>query len=89
MIFGVIYSPQNHWIFRKLMTFESLGTNSALQMLLASILEQFGGAQAPFLGGFWLQKRQQFDNLLLNFIAKLDAMTFANVKQHDLVKNLR
>ena len=58
-------------------------------MPLASISEQFGGAKAPFLDGFWLQKRWQFDDLLQNFVAKLDAMLFANVGQHDLLRNLR
>ena len=39
--------------------------------------------------GFSAQDRSKSGDLLQNFVAKLDAVPFANVKWHDLLRNLR
>ena len=40
------------------------------------------------LEGFSAQDRSKSEDLLQNFVAKLDAVPFANVKWHDLLRHL-
>ena len=41
------------------------------------------------LEGFSAKDRSKSGGLLQNFVAKLDAVSFANVKWHDLLRNWR